>query len=413
MEKALRWEGFAESRFSSVTRRANDLGAVNLAQGFPDFPGPVALIQEMARQLESCPNQYARGMGAESLIRSIEAFYGYRSEAGHSCLVTAGATEGVFCVIQGLVNPGDRVLCFEPFYESYRSAVAAAGGSFIPVRLNPPDLDLGTDWDIDWADFEAATSLPFGCMILNTPHNPTGFILNHDHFHRILQRCRVHGAAIVSDEVYESFVYGGGHVSVLDAALESDKELCVRVSSIAKTLGFTGFKIGWVQGSGSIIEAAARVHEAIMFCVPIAAQLGVGAFLADIPKTQSHLFTQLDSYSQKRQRLVDGLVKLGFEIVSMPPGSYFVSVCARRFVRPGELDCEFTDRLMEEARVAALPLSGFCLPEAARSLPWSKRSRHPLHQLHWIRLAFCKRDETIDLALANLSKWQNSLRPGP
>ena len=413
MDAALRWEGFSESRFSSVTRRARELDAVNLAQGFPDFPGPAQLIQLIGEQLTTCSNQYAPGMGAEVLLRSIS-----ESTVGqHSCLVTAGATEGIFCVIQGIVNPGDRVLCFEPFYESYRAAVAAAGGVFVPVRLNPPDLDLGTDWEIDWADFEAATSLPFRCMMLNTPHNPTGFVLNHDHFDRILSRCRLHGAAVVSDEVYEHLVYHDEHLSLLDAAPESDQDRCVRVSSIAKTLGFTGFKVGWVQGSAAIVGAAARVHEAIMFCVPLATQLGVAAYLADKATSKNYLVDQASSYLHKRKRLLDGLVGLGFEIVCAPPGGYFVSVSARQFVSHGERDFEFCDRLLNEARVAALPLSGFCLPEfvGSHSLSMgsmrSRRSMHPLHHLPWIRFAFCKRDETIDLALENLSKWRSSFRP--
>jgi N-succinyldiaminopimelate aminotransferase len=429
VDAALRWEGFSESRFSSVTRRARQLDAVNLAQGCPDFPGPAELIQLIGEQLKTCPNQYAPGMGAEVLLKAIAEFRGSRLDAEvgagaggaagvrQICLVTAGATEGIFCVIQGLVNPGDRVLCFEPFYESYRAAVAAAGGVFVPVRLNPPDLDLGADWEIDWPDFEAASSLPFRCMILNTPHNPTGFILNHDHFDRIFGRCRLHGAAVVSDEVYEHLVYDEEHLSVLDAVPDSERDRCVRVSSIAKTLGFTGFKIGWIQGSAAIVAAAARVHEAIMFCVPMATQLGVAAYLADEVTTKNYLLTQAASYLEKRKRLIDGLLGIGFEIVSMPPGSYFVSVSARQFVGPGERDFQFCDRLINEARVAALPLSGFCLPEIKGSQSGSmgtgrsRRSMHPVHHLPWIRVAFCKRDETIDLALENLSKWRSSFRP--
>jgi aspartate/methionine/tyrosine aminotransferase len=409
--QAQRWRSFDESVFSRITRDAHAHGAVNLAQGFPNFPGPHRLLECVSEQVLRCPNQYAPTQGFEPCLRALDRFvsttYALDWGARNPPLgaITAGATEAIFCLIMGLVDPGDRVLCFEPYYESYRQAVAAAGGEFVPVRLVAPSAEeSGDEWQIDWNEFHAAVSLPFKCLILNTPHNPTGMVLSYGDLETILEACRRRGAALLSDEVYEQLYFDEPPASILQVVDPNDAY--VRVSSAAKSFGFTGFKVGWMHGERSLVQAAMRVHEAVMFCTPAAIQLGLAAYLQDLEQVQETLHEQRATYQRRRDLMVKGLEGLGFVIGQAPQGSYFVTASAYGLGAPGESDVSFAQRMLREALVAALPVSALC----AQTSRVSVRIQREWSQLRWLRFAFCKSDEVIELALQNLSKWRSCVR---
>lgn len=426
LRQANRWAEFGKSIFSTYTLEAQRHGAVNLAQGFPDFPGPAALIEEIRSALSAGHNQYAPGGGVATLRealaererlgwpRSDDA--SQRSErrfidSPEDILVTAGATEGLFCALVGLVNPGDRVLAFEPFYESYRQCTAAAGGRFETVHLLSPDHPSASQgqWGINWEHFDRVTREPFRVFVVNIPHNPTGLVLGAEEWERILSACRRHGAAVVSDEVYENLVYEPGrHVSVLDVAGRSDWVL--KVSSVSKSLGFTGLKVGWIVGKASDLEGPAKVHEATLFCIPTALQEGVARFLGDRKALGQFLSAQLGAYAAKRQKLFEGLQRAGLAVARPPAGAYFLTADASHLSREGTLsDKQVAARLISEMGVAALPLSGFCRPARDESRNEviglaSEQGDHPLHRGHWLRFSFCKQDSVLESAITRLSR---------
>lgn len=426
LRQAKRWAAFGQSIFSTYTREAQKHDAVNLAQGFPDFPGPAALIEDIKAALSRGHNQYAPGSGLPCLrevLAERESSGWPRSDEGgqipergflaspEDILVTAGATEGLFCSLVGLVDPGDRVLAFEPFYESYRQCTAAAGGCFETVHLLSPDHPSAPQgqWGIDWDHFEQVTREPFRVFVVNTPHNPTGLVLGFEEWELILGACRRHGAVIISDEVYENLVYEPGqHVSVLDVANQSDRIL--KVSSISKSFGFTGLKVGWIVGKAPDLEGPAKVHEATLFCLPTALQDGVARFLGNGKAVGRFLSDQLSAYALKRQRLYEGLQEAGLSVSQLPFGTYFLTVNGFGLSRDGMLsDKEVAARLIAELGVAALPISGFCNPAAVESqsgvMRWATaRADHPLHRGHWLRFSFCKQDAVLESAIRRLTR---------
>jgi N-succinyldiaminopimelate aminotransferase len=422
--QACRWADFGKSIFSTYTQEAARHGAVNLAQGFPDFPGPAALIGHIQDALREGSNQYAPGSGVQRLreiVAEIERLGWSPTRVNQSerewipsageILITAGATEGLFCTLVGIVNPGERVLSFEPFYESYRQCTEAAGGCFETIHLSSPDEPsaLSGRWRINWEHFEQMTREPFRAFVVNTPHNPTGIVLGCEEWERILEACRRHGAAVVSDEVYENLVYQPfEHLSVLDVARKSD--WVIKVSSVSKSLGYTGLKIGWVVGNEASLEGPAKVHEATLFCVAPALQEGVARFLEHREMVGQVLAEQLTQYTAKKQKLFDGLVRAGFDVAPAPSGSYFLTADGSHLSRDGSVtDRELAAELISRFGVAALPLSGFCRPCGTEATKGSTRmatalADHPLHRGHWLRFSFCKQDAVLEAALSRLSK---------
>jgi N-succinyldiaminopimelate aminotransferase len=410
---ATRWHEFDESVFSQITQAANRSGAINLAQGFPDFPGPQRLlsaVSAVSTAVMGCPNQYAPTGGLAVAQEAVSGFVSHMldmnwcSEGVPNCMITAGATEAVFCLVAGIVNPGDRVLCFEPFYESYRQAVATAGGQFLGVRLLPPGGEDQDSWSIDWDELLAATSMPFRCMIINTPHNPTGMTLTQEQLELILDQCRRYGASLISDEVYEQVYFETRPVSLLNVA--TTKDSFARVSSVAKSFGFTGFKVGWIHGSPALIRAAMKVHEAVMFCVPMALQLGVAKYLESLVEVEEDLMRQRLMFRERRDRLLEGLRAIGFGACQAPQGAYFLTVNADSMIHKGERDWDFSRRMLLDGGVAAIPISAFCRPQLGTLV----KVRRQWDQMGWIRFAFCKSDLVIDGAIASLSKWQSSAK---
>lgn len=385
---AKRWSGFGTSIFTEMTQLANAHKAVNLAQGFPDFPGPSELLSRVSEHLRTCHNQYAPSIGEEFLrtqvSKSVFAATGAYYDPKTEVTITTGATEAIYAVINAFVNPGDRVVVFEPFYDSYAQAIANAGGQLVPVRLHAPDTPQGLQakgWAVDWSEFDAAAAGGFSLLILNSPHNPTGKVFSFDELERIADGVIKNGAIAMCDEVYEALVYEPGeHVSL--ASLEKVRDRVVRISSAAKTFGFTGFKVGWVTAPSALSACVRLVHQGIVFCTPPFIQLGLADVMADEAWFKTYLESVKADYLAKRDFLKATLERAGFT-VQPSSGSYFLMANFEKLA--GDVtDVSYAKQLIETHSVAAIPPSVFYV-KAPKSLPW-------------LRFAFCKTQATLERA---------------
>lgn len=392
---ATRWAGFGTSVFTEMTDLARQLGAVNLAQGFPDFLGPPALLRAVEDHVRTSHHQYAPGIGEERLRRAVArwvaATTGVARDPATEVTITTGATEAIYATVNALVNPGDRVVVFEPLYDSYAQAIAQAGGVVVPVRLHAPDTAAGRaagGWAVAWDELAAATAAGFRLLILNSPHNPTGKVFDEPELARIGDALVAADAVAMCDEVYEALVYdGAAHVSL--SARPELRDRVVRISSAAKTFGFTGFKIGWATAAPALTAAVRLVHQATVFSTTPFLQTAIASVLEDEAWMAGYLAELRAQYTAKRARLRDALVAAGFDVPAVR-GTYFLMASFAAVPDAAGLDdVAFTRRLIETRGVAAIPPSVFYA--------------RPPGPLPWLRFAFCKRDETLARAAALLA----------
>jgi aspartate/methionine/tyrosine aminotransferase len=389
---AQRWTGFQTSVFTEVTALAHQLGAVNLAQGFPDFPGPDRFRELMIQSVTTSHMQYAPSAGDLTLRQGLSSWIlkstGCYFDPQTEITTTCGATEAIYCAVNAFVNPGDRVGMFEPFFDCYAQAVAQAGGVLVPIRLHAPDTPLGTagkGWTPDWEDFDAVCAGGLKLFVFNSPHNPTGKVFDHNEMERLAKGLEKSGALVVTDEVYESLTYDGlSHVSLV--SFEKLRPRVLRISSAAKSFGFTGIKIGWITASPELTQAVRLVHQATIFCTPPAFQDALSELLKDLDWVCSFIESQKKAYQLKRDMLASNLERAGFRVQNAQ-GAYFLMASYEQLAGD-QPDVSFAKQLMETHRVATIPPSVFYL-KAPKSLPW-------------LRFAFCKSDATLQLAFTQL-----------
>lgn len=378
---ATRFRPFGATIFSEMTRLAQQHRAINLSQGFPDFEGPQLVIDHVVEALGSAHNQYARSMGHPELVAALgrmeEELYGLRFDLMSEVLVTSGATEAITSSVLGLVNPGDEVILFEPYYDSYPAAVAMAGGiaRFCPLRF--PDFAL------EPSELAALIGPKTRAIVLNSPHNPSGKVFSRDELLVIANLAVKHDLLVISDEVYEHLTYDGiSHTPI--AGFPGMRERTVTISSAGKTYSFTGWKIGWAFGAAPLIAAVQSAHQFVTFatCTPI--QVGLARAMNELGTAY---FADLRmSYQKKRDFMCDLLRRTGFEL-SPPEGTYFV-LAAFGGLFSGT-DREFAKKLVETVGVATIPPSAFytrCPEEGAKLL----------------RFAFCKTEATLTAASERL-----------
>ena len=384
---ARRVAAFVTTVFSEFSALALKHQAVNLGQGFPDFDGPDEVKDAAIKAIRDGVNQYAVGMGAPALRQSIAAhaqrFYGMRVDPDTMVTVTSGATEAIFDAIMGTVDPGDEVVLFEPFYDSYVASVEMAGGVPRFVRLRPPEPGRNAWW-FDHSELEAAFSERTRLVLVNTPHNPTGKVYSRDELLLIGELCRRRGALVLADEVYEHIVYAPAeHVRM--ATLPGMAERTITISSSGKTFSFTGWKVGWAIAQPQLRQAAQSVHQFVTFATASPLQAAVAAAL----RLPDSYFEDLAAmYRSKRDRLVRALNGCGLRTVP-PEGSYFAMADIRPFGFPD--DFEFCRHLTREVGVAAIPPSAF-YGEA-----------HRREGSAMARFAFCKTDEVLAAAEQRLA----------
>ena len=373
-------QGFGTTIFTEMTRLAQERGAVNLAQGFPDFDGPEFVKEAAIAAIRAGRGQYARMSGIpevhDALAAKYRRDYGLDYAAGWELTVTSGATEAIFAAIQGTCGPGDDVVLFEPYYDSYKPAIAMAGAGARVVPLLPPK------WEFDPDAFAAAVTPAARAVLLNTPHNPTGKVFSRAELEFLAALCRERDLLCITDEVYEHLVYEGGHVPM--ATLPGMRERTITISSFGKTFSLTGWKIGWAAAPEPLTAAVRAAHQFVTFATATPLQHGAAAALAAAPE----YFVELrEAYRARRDYLTRELARIGFG-VRPPAGTYFVCADFRAF--GFDDDVAFCRHLVEEIGVAAIPPSSFY--------------DHKQHAKGYARFAFCKRDETLREAVRRLEK---------
>jgi N-succinyldiaminopimelate aminotransferase len=381
-----RMRPFGTTIFTEMSALAVRTGSINLGQGFPDTDGPAEMLQAAAEALRSGANQYPPLAGIPALRAAIvahdERFWGLTRDPDTEVVVTAGATEAVAAAILALCEPGDEVVCFEPYYDSYAASITLAGAVRRPVTLRP-----GADgrYGFDQGELRAAFGPRTRLVLLNSPHNPTGKVFTRAELDQIAALCREHDTYAVTDEVYEHLVFTDAaepHVPL--AGLPGMRERTLRISSAGKTFSCTGWKVGWATGPASLVSALTRVKQFLTFVNAGPLQPAVAVALG-LPDAYFSGFRA--GLQARRDRLVTGLTEAGFDVLPSE-GTYFVTA---DITRPGGVDgIEFCRALPERCGVVAVPTQVFYdHQEAGRRL---------------IRFAFCKREDVIDEAARRLTK---------
>lgn len=374
---------FGTTIFAEMTALAQKHDAINLAQGFPDFEGPPQIVEAAVSALRSGNNQYARSRGCPELVHAIaetqKRYYGQEYDPMEEVVVFAGATEGIAASMLGLLNPGDEVILFEPFYDSYPPGLALSGAAPRFLTLRFPDFALDGD------ALRALVTNRTRMIVLNTPMNPSGKVFSRDELEIIAEVCREHDLIALTDEVYEHLVFDDAeHVPL--ATLPGMKERTLTLSSAGKTYSFTGWKIGWGTGPKSLIDGAQAAHQFLTYAIPPPLQAAVAYALRN--HTDEYLTGFRAEYTARRDFLVSVLEEAGFHVV-VPQGTYFILAGFEK-VFSGD-DRAFGYWLTQEHGVAALPPSSFYhvgLEEGRRLT----------------RFAFCKRMETLEAAAERLRR---------
>lgn len=377
---------FGTSIFSEMTALANEHGAINLSQGFPDFDGPPELIDEVCRSLKAGENQYARSMGNQLLVQSLarrqEELYGLRYDPMREVLVTSGAAEAIASSILGLLRTGDEVIMMEPFYDSYRACFALAGTKPRFITLRFPEFAIHAD------ELEALVTPATRVILINNPHNPTGRVFSREELEVVAACARKHDLWVISDEVYEHLTYDGfRHIPI--ASLEGMRERTLTISSSGKTFSVTGWKLGWCFGPPEMIAAVQGAHQFNTFSTPTPMQTGLARFLDKIDTVCPGYYAEfLRQYTERRDLLLGVLREVGFD-VPIVRGTYFLMAAFSKFSQ--KPDREFVVALTKQIGVTVIPPSVFY-------------EAHPEEGRRLLRFAFCKQPETLHAAAARLRK---------
>ncbi|GAA2064946.1 pyridoxal phosphate-dependent aminotransferase [Catenulispora yoronensis] len=372
--------------FAEMSALAAATGSINLGQGFPDTDGPEEVKRAAAEAvLSGRGNQYPPGPGIPELRTAVadhqKRFYGLDLDPDSEVLVTAGATEAIAAAMLALLEPGDEVVAFEPYYDSYAACIAMAGGVRVPVQLRPPtfrpDLDA----------LRAAITDRTRLLLLNTPHNPTGMVLTRDESEAIAQLAIERDLLVVTDEVYEHLTYGPEHIPL--ATLPGMRERTVTISSAGKTFSFTGWKIGWVTAPPELVSAVRSAKQFLTYVSGGPFQYATATALA-LP--DEYYTTLREDLRGKRDLLADGLEAAGFEVFR-PDGTYFITTDISSL--SDEDGMAFCRALPERCGVVAVPNLVFYDDKvASRSL---------------VRFAFCKQSDKLREAIDRLSGLRSLL----
>jgi len=380
-----RMRAFGTTIFTEMSALAVRTGSINLGQGFPDTDGPPEMLAAAAEALRSGANQYPPLPGIPALRHAITAheqrFWGLTRDPETEVVVTAGATEAIAAAILGLCEPGDEVITFEPYYDSYAASITLAGAVRRPVTLRP-----GPDgrYLFDEAELRAAFGPRTRLVLLNSPHNPTGKVFTTAELTLIATLCQEHDVYAVTDEVYEHLVFAGAGPHTPLASLPGMRERTLRISSAGKTFSCTGWKVGWATGPAPLVSTVLRVKQFLTFvnAAPLQPAVAVALALPD------DYFTGFRAAMQdRRDDLVAGLTEAGFAVLPSE-GTYFVTAD----IRPlgGTDGIEFCRTLPERCGVVAVPTQVFY--------------DHQNAGRHLIRFAFCKRADVIEEAAGRLRK---------
>ncbi|TDC90629.1 pyridoxal phosphate-dependent aminotransferase [Actinomadura sp. 7K507] len=378
-----RMRGFGETVFAEMSALAARTGSINLGQGFPDTGPAEAVLDAAVEAIRSGDNQYPPGPGLPELREAVAAQrlgrYGLPYDPATEVFVTVGATEGIAASVLALAGPGDEVIVFEPYYDSYAAVIALAGAVRRPVMLRPAEGRFTFDPD----ELRAAVGPRTRAILVNSPHNPAGTVFTRAELEAIADVCRDRDLVAITDEVYEYLTFDETeHIPL--ATLDGMRERTVSVSSAGKSFSVTGWKTGWVTAPAPYIRAVQTVKQFLTYAVNAPYQRAAAYALANELPWVEELRKSLQA---KRDRLISGLEAAGFTTYR-PQGTYFVQADIRPL---GFTDgIELTRALPEQAGVVAIPTQVFY--------------DHAEAGAHFVRFAFCKKDEVIDEAVERLSR---------
>jgi len=381
---------FTESVIREMTRQAMLHGAINLAQGFPDFSAPGEIKKAAQEAIAADVNQYAITWGAKTLrnaiARQMNAWQGVPVDPETQVTVCCGSTEAMISTLLAVCNAGDEVVIFEPYYENYGPDSILSGAKPRFVKLRPPSTADG-EWTFDGQELRAAFHKHTKAIIVNTPNNPTGKVFTRAELEIIRDLCVEFDVLAITDEIYEHILYDGTqHISI--ASLEGMQDRTITINGMSKTYSVTGWRVGWTIAPPRIADAIRKVHDFLTVGAPAPLQ-EAGASALSLPET--YYRNLAEGYRKRRDRLIPTLTEAGFKCF-LPRGAYYVMTDISAFGFPDDL--AFTKHLVSEIGVAAVPGSSFY--------------RDPRDGARQVRFAFCKRDETLDEAAKRLMKLRPS-----
>ena len=376
-----RLQDFGTTIFAEMSALAERTNAINLGQGFPDTDGPNQIAEAAIKAIRDGHNQYPPGLGIESLRVAVAAhqkrFYGIELDPDSEVLITAGASEALAASLIALVETGDEVITFEPYFDFYAAAIAMAGGKRRVVTLRTPD------YSFDFEELLSAVNHKSRIILLNSPHNPTGKVFNATELAQIASLAIENDLLVITDEVYEHLVFDGlTHIPI--STLPDMRERTLTISSAAKTFGFTGWKIGWAHGPSEILAAVRIAKQFLTYVNGAPFQHAIAEALT---LSSSYFDSLAEDMASKRNILCDGLESAGFEVFR-PSGTYYVTANIDSLENNGGM--QFCLDLPERCGVVAVPNEVFYDNKAIGK---------PL-----VRFAYCKKYEVLEQAVKSLSK---------
>jgi aspartate/methionine/tyrosine aminotransferase len=379
-------EHFTESVIREMTRQAMLYNAVNLAQGFPDFPAPAEIKQAAQQAVAADVNQYAITWGAKNLrnaiARQMKVWQGIDVDPEKEVTVCCGSTEAMISTLLAVCNTGDEVVIFEPFYENYGPDSVLSGAKPKFVKLRPPQDEKG-EWTFDETELRRAFAKHTKAIILNTPNNPTGKVFTRGELGLIRDLCLEFDVLAITDEIYEHILYDGTqHISM--ASLDGMRDRTVTINGMSKTYSVTGWRVGWAVAAEKITNAIRKVHDFLTVGAPAPLQEAGAAALSMPPAYYEKL---AEGYRVRRDHLMPALSAAGFKCFR-PRGAYYVMTDVSAFGFKD--DVSFAKYLVQDIGVATVPGSSFY--------------HDPRDGAHQIRFAFCKKPETLDEASRRLIK---------
>lgn len=381
-----RVQHFTESVIRDMTRQALVHDAVNLAQGFPDFPAPEVIKRAAQEAIAADINQYAITWGAkrlrDAIARKYQRVQGLTFDPETEITVCCGSTESMIASLLALCNPGDEIIIFEPFYENYGPDCFLSGARPRFVKLRPPS-GSSDEWSFDEGELRAAFNPHTRAIILNTPNNPTGKVFNVAELEIVRDLCVEFDVLAITDEIYEHILYNGAtHTSI--ASLEGMRDRTVTISALSKTYSVTGWRVGWAAAAPPLTDAIRKVHD--FLTVGAAAPLQeAGAVALDLP--EAYYEELASAYRKRRDRMLEALRGAGFRVF-VPHGAYYIMTDISSFGFPD--DVSFTQHLVKDVGIAAVPGTSFY--------------SHSQLGAQQVRFTFCKREETLEEAARRLKR---------
>lgn len=380
LQVAKRLEKFKTTIFTQMSSLAIKHGAINLGQGFPNFDGPEFVKEAAIQAIKDGKNQYARGYGVPDFSSAIAERFkkdtGLVVDPEKEISVTSGCTEAIAATMLGLINPGDEVILFAPFYDSYEATLSMAGAKIKCITLRPPDFAVPID------ELKSAITQDTRAVLINTPHNPTGKMFSREELGTIASLCIENDVLVFTDEVYDKLAFEMDHISM--ASLPGMYERTVTLNSLGKTFSLTGWKIGWAIAPPHLTWGVRQAHSFLTFATSTPMQWAAAVALR---APESYYVELKRDYMAKKEILVEGLKAVGFKVFPSS-GTYFVVVDHTLFGL--ENDIAFCEYLIKEVGVVAIPTSVFYLnPEDGKNL---------------VRFTFCKDEETLKAAVERMKE---------